>query len=80
MHMHAEGSGHALMSLPDAKTVLEKGWGERHGLSGAFGGRILPASYVMIYSPRNEQEVEIWGQIVTAACRAVAGGVEVRRN
>jgi len=73
MHLDSDGSGHVMLSLADAKEVIEKGWGERHG----FSGVILPSSYMIIYAPRNEEEVRIVGQIFKAGIRCVSNGREV---
>ena len=51
------------LSHADAKEVIEKGWGERHGLSGkTVGSRTFTAGYLMIYAPRNEEEVRLWAR------------------
>lgn len=65
-HVHPpDGSTHMILSLADSKTVIEKGWGQRHRLSGT----ILGWGYTLIYAPRNEKEFEIWKGIVSAAAR-----------
>ena len=61
------------LSLADAKEVIEKGWAQRHGLS----GRLLPWGYVMVYAPRDEEEVEVLGRIFRAGIAFVSGGREV---
>lgn len=66
-HCEAEGSSHAILSAADAKQVLDKGWGERHGISGK--GLNIPLGYVMIFAPRSMQEVEVVGRIARAAAR-----------
>lgn len=69
-HMHpTDGSMHATLSPSDAKEVIEKGWGELHGLYGQVfqGNDALSGTYMMIYSPRNEQELKITNQIINAA-------------
>ncbi|MCJ1237155.1 hypothetical protein MMC14_005140 [Varicellaria rhodocarpa] len=73
-HNHnAEGSSHAILSAADASTVVERGWGERHGLAGS---RIMgvPIQYVMVYAPRNEKEVEVVVGIAKAAARYALEG------
>lgn len=68
MHTHfADGSSHAILSATDAATVLERGWGERHGLSGRALG--FPLNYTMIYAPRNDEDVAIVRTITRAAVR-----------
>ena len=73
MHTHtADGSSHAFLSAADATTVLDRGWGERHGLSGRALG--FPINYTMIYAPRNDEEVAIVRTITRAAVRYCLDG------
>lgn len=62
-HVHSEGSSHVLLSLEDARSVLRTGWGQRHPISGV----LMPLTYVMIYAPRDEHELEVWKNIVRAS-------------
>ena len=74
-HCEAEGSSHAILSAADAMLVLDKGWGERHALSGkAFGP---PLGYVMIFAPRSMRDVEIVGIVARAAARYGLEGKKV---
>lgn len=69
-HMHpSDGSMHFSLSPSDTKEVLEKGWGELHGLAGQVykGSDILPATYTMVYSPRSKEELNVLKQILQAA-------------
>jgi hypothetical protein len=67
IHIHPpDGSTHAVLSLEDSRIVIEKGWGQRHRLS---GGVMLPWNYILIYAPRNEAEFGIWKDIVEAVAR-----------
>ena len=68
---HSDGSAHATLAPNDARMVLDRGWGERHVLSGQLPtaklrGRI-PLTYVMIYAPRSEEEVELHRSVAIAA-------------
>ncbi len=66
-HIHpTDGSMHIILSPSDTKEVMEKGWGELHGLAGQ--GRAAK-TYLMIYSPRNEKELGITRQILEAAVK-----------
>jgi hypothetical protein len=67
-HIHpSDGSMHmTFLSPSDAKTVIEAGWGEFHGLAG--DGR-LTQTYMMLYSPRDEKELEITKLILDAAIK-----------
>ena len=66
-HCSTEGSSHAVLSAADAKLVLDKGWGERHGISGRALG--FPLNYVLIFAPRSTREVKIVERIARAAAR-----------
>jgi hypothetical protein len=66
-HIHPpDGSTHLVLSLEDSRFVIEKGWGQRHRLS---GGGMLPWSYTLVYAPRDEGEFDVWKGIVVAAAR-----------
>ncbi|KAK7748352.1 hypothetical protein SLS62_008720 [Diatrype stigma] len=69
-HPHGEGSAHVVLSLTDAATLIEKGWAERHPLSGVRG--FLPWGFVFVYAPRDEDELAVWKDIVLASVRFVA--------
>lgn len=73
-HVHASDlSGHLMLSLADARDVVAKGWGERHGLSGT---RLLPLGYTMIYVPRAVEEVGVYSRIFQAGIDYVCSGAE----
>ncbi|KAF2812359.1 uncharacterized protein BDZ99DRAFT_461080 [Mytilinidion resinicola] len=62
-HVHpSENSLHVYASPADAREVVEAEWGERFPVSW-----IAPASWIMVYAPRNEEEVEVVERIVRAA-------------
>ncbi|PHH60867.1 hypothetical protein CDD81_1072 [Ophiocordyceps australis] len=65
VHVHAEGSSHAVLSLIDAQIAIEQGWAQLHKLSGRAG--MLPLTYVLIYAPRDQDETEVWQRLVTAS-------------
>ena len=65
-HTHpSDGSMHMIFSRSDARAVIESGWGERHPLAGVMLD--LPATYLFIYPPRDEDELEITGRLLDAA-------------
>ncbi|MEA5429297.1 fumarylacetoacetate hydrolase family protein [Arcicella lustrica] len=64
---HFDGSMHIILSPSDTKEVIQKGWGELHGLASA--GTRAAKTYMMIYSPRDEKEVAITKQILDAAIK-----------
>ncbi|KAF4338521.1 hypothetical protein FBEOM_7560 [Fusarium beomiforme] len=69
-HMHgSDGSIHVNLTPKDAKLVLEKGWGQRHPISGT----VLYVGYVMVYAPRNEDELEVLKTITRAGVRFMLG-------
>lgn len=65
-HIHpSDGSMHMVLGASDTRTVIERGWGERHGLAGIALG--LPVTYTLIYAPRHEMEVDAVATILDAA-------------
>ena len=63
-----QGSMHLCLSLKDAALVLEKGWGERHLLSGNSDiGFSVPNGLVLIYSPRDAEEIQVCLNILKAS-------------
>ncbi|KAF4984179.1 hypothetical protein FZEAL_577 [Fusarium zealandicum] len=69
-HVHdSDHSMHMCLHPDDIKDVLEKGWGQRHPL--AWRSRFLksPVSpdFVLIYAPRDEQELQVIYNIIEAA-------------
>lgn len=69
-HVHAsDGSLHLVLHPADAKVVIDAGWGERHPLAGVplFG---IPTNYLMVYAPRDDEELAI----VRMLFRRAAGG------
>lgn len=70
VHVHQpQGSLHVHLSAGDARVVIERGWGERHGL--AVLGRV-PKYYVFLYVPRDEEQLQAVKLIVRAALDAAA--------
>ena len=70
VHLTVDGSAHVTLSIADAKEVVGKNWGERHGLSGVF----IPWGYVLLYAPRDESEVEVMENVFKAGIGFMAGG------
>lgn len=70
-HVHPECSSHVTVSMADAEEVVRKGWGERHRLSGVGP---MPWSYMLIYAPRDDGELEVWKKIVEAGMKFVSAG------
>jgi len=66
-HIHpTDGSMHIILSPGDTKEVITKGWGELHGLAGQDRAA---KTYMMIYSPRDEMELEVTKKILLAAIK-----------
>lgn len=76
-HLHAgAGSGefsmHMCLTPVDCKQVITKKWGERMTLAGTF----VPNEYLMIYTPRTKEELEVVKSIINAAIVFMTGGSE----
>ncbi|GBD08326.1 hypothetical protein HRbin22_00560 [Candidatus Thermoflexus japonica] len=65
-HLHPPYDGSLHLTLPpeQAERVVERGWGEFHPLV-AQGA--LPPTYVMVYGPRDETELEVVWRIFRAS-------------
>ncbi|KAI9699124.1 MAG: hypothetical protein M1836_003313 [Candelina mexicana] len=76
-HTHpSDGSLHMTLHLADAQIVLKRGWGERHPLAkGGWLTRFVPTSFVMVYAPRNEEELIVVMEIIRASAWWVSGQV-----
>jgi hypothetical protein len=82
-HIHETGdhSLHVVLSPADAKKVIDAGWGQRHAFAGwrPWGGRLekivnIPATYLLIYTPRTSEETDIVLEIVKATMRHMSMG------
>lgn len=80
-HSHpSDGSLHLTLHPADVKLILERGWGQRHPLardSWWWVTKIVPTGFMMIYAPRNEEELKVVIEIIRAAAWWV-GGKELR--
>ncbi|KAJ0158676.1 hypothetical protein CTA2_11089 [Colletotrichum tanaceti] len=81
-HYHGDLSVHMYLSPADARLAVEKGWAERHRLAlprgSLFEGRFRVAdSYLMIYGPRDEDEMEILAAFLRNGIRYMTGAEEV---
>ncbi|KAI1615259.1 hypothetical protein EDD36DRAFT_416772 [Exophiala viscosa] len=72
VHSGTDYSAHVVLAPQDAVTVIQKGWGQLHGLAGVM---IVPKSYVLLYAPRSEEEIEVLVGIVRAAIGYMTGAV-----
>ncbi|MEN0047293.1 MAG: phospholipase [Bacteroidota bacterium] len=55
-HPHPDYSLHLGLPKNDAEIIIEKGWGEWHPL---IKRGILPPNIIMLYAPRNQEELEV---------------------
>jgi hypothetical protein len=71
---------HLTLHPLDAALVIAQGWGERHPLAGCsiHGKYLLPSGFVMVYTPRAENDIDTLMDIVKAAGWWV-GGVDLGR-
>ncbi|KAH0558582.1 hypothetical protein GP486_004761 [Trichoglossum hirsutum] len=74
-HAHpSDGSLHLTLHPADARVVLEKCWGERHPLArGGWCTRFVPSGFVMVYAPRDAEELKVVMEIIRAAVWWVSG-------
>ncbi|KAI9808617.1 MAG: hypothetical protein M1825_003767 [Sarcosagium campestre] len=81
-HAHqTDGSLHMTLHPDDVRLVLERGWGERHPLAkGGWLSRFVPSGFVMIYAPRDANELKVVMTMVKAAIWWVDGGVMRRES
>ncbi|UWR98810.1 luciferase domain-containing protein [Phaeobacter inhibens] len=71
IHPHPDnGSMHVQLPHHDALEVVEKGWGEHHTL--VLAGR-RPVGLVMVFSPRDEAELDTIKTILSRSYEAVTG-------
>lgn len=67
-HAHpADNSLHVWMSEVDARTVIEAGWGQRFPLT------FVDKGWIMVYAPRDDEEMEVVERIVKAGVGFIAG-------
>ncbi|EGY22931.1 uncharacterized protein VDAG_04369 [Verticillium dahliae VdLs.17] len=69
-HVHdSDHSLHMTLHPDDIAEVLRKGWGQRHPLArkGWFGAMPVPEEFLMVYAPRDDQELQIVCRIIEAA-------------
>ncbi|MFH8350379.1 luciferase family protein [Streptomyces sp. NPDC018045] len=72
VHLHADGSLHLALHPDDQAAVLDAGWGERHPLY-----HPQRANALMVYAPRDEDELAPVQHIVTASYRYATGRIPV---
>jgi len=70
IHPMPDGSLHAALPPEVAQEALRKGWAEQHPVA-RMG--YIPQNVVMIYAPRDAQEIEIVARLVDEAYRYASG-------
>ena len=69
-HIHTDGSLHAALPFERALEVTEKKWGERHPWAERNPGW---EGFVMLYSPRTMEEVEVVFELITESFNHITG-------
>jgi hypothetical protein len=74
-HAHpSDGSMHMTLHPADANLLIEKGWGERHPLArGGWCRKFVPREFMLVYAPRDEEEVEVIAKVIAAGIWWVSG-------
>ncbi|EUC39665.1 hypothetical protein COCMIDRAFT_10268 [Bipolaris oryzae ATCC 44560] len=74
-HAHpSDGSMHLTLHPADANLIMAHGWGERHPLArGGWCRKFVPREFMLVYAPRDDEEVEIVTKIVAASIWWVSG-------
>ncbi len=70
VHPMPDGSLHAVLPPEVAREAIEKGWAEQHPVA-RMG--YIPQNVVMIYAPRDAEEVEVVASLVTESYRYAGG-------
>jgi len=69
-HVHSnDGSFHMILHPFDAKLLINKQWAERFPIIGIniFNKITIPDTYLLVYAPQSEDDLEIWKIILNAA-------------
>lgn len=71
-HLHPpyDASLHLCLPVQQAKAAIEAGWAELHPLAAA--GRV-PATRVMVFGPRDEEEIETVFELIQASLQFATG-------
>lgn len=73
IHPHPDsGSMHVNVPAEDAKDIIDAGWGEDHFL--VTMGHLAPG-LIMVFSPRDEEELEVVKKIVTRSYEYATGAL-----
>ena len=72
IHPMPDGSLHAALPVEVAQEAIRKGWAEQHPVA-RMG--YIPQNVVMIYAPRDAQEIEVVAGLVAEAYHYAGGAV-----
>src|SRR5215204_2460681 len=72
IHPMPDGSLHAALPPEVAQEAIVKGWAEQHPMA-RMG--YIPQNVVMIYAPRDAEEIEVVAELVMEAYRHAGGAV-----
>ena len=77
-----QGSLHMCLTLRDAAAVLSSGWGEPHLLAGQemAPGMCVPRGLVLVYAPRNLDEVSTVIGILKASLQFARSGTQLPQS
>ena len=70
IHPHHDGSLHLNLPTPDAERLIELGWAEFHHV---VEQGLVPPIVIMLYGPRDEDELTVATHVVEIAYRAAGG-------
>jgi hypothetical protein len=70
LHPSPDGSLHLMLPVPVAERVVELGWGEPHPVA-RMG--LIPPTALMVYAPRDEEELDVVVALVEASYRFARG-------
>lgn len=70
IHPHDDGSLHIVLPTPEAERLIELGWGEYHNVV-KLG--LVPPVVIMLYGPRDEDELAVAKQVLEIAYLAAGG-------
>lgn len=68
LHIHADSSLHVCIHPKDAALIVDRGWGVTFPLAGkpSPSGAIIDYGLVLLYAPRDEEDVRVVKEIVKA--------------
>ena len=83
-HAHPDLSVHLYLSPADARRVIENSWAERHRLSvpktwWVKNKYAIADTYLMIYGPRDAEEMEVLRVILENSIRFMTGAENVQK-